>query len=187
MKKIHVFLAIFAFAIISCNNKTADKVSDMEMDSSVTMDGTMMMTDSIEVVNDTTNSDVLNNVDESKTVKTNNPADGKYALSETNWKLVQLNGKEVPTNGKENILNLDSKSGTFTAFAGCNNLRGSYTMVKSTKLTFAKIISTKMACQNGNKEAEFIQTLEKTQTYTVNDDVLLLYNGKKEIAKFVIK
>jgi hypothetical protein len=56
-KNTHVILVIFAFAVWIVTIKQPTRLLDKEMDSSVTMDGTILMTDSIEVVNDTTNSD----------------------------------------------------------------------------------------------------------------------------------
>jgi heat shock protein HslJ len=189
MKKIYLVLAIFALTITSCNNKTADKINDMEMDSSVTMDATMMHRDSIHVMTETDsmNSNLPNNLDESKTIKTTDPSEGKYSLSETKWILVQLNNKEVPRKEKENYINLNSKMGTFSAYAGCNGINGSYVMEKSTNLIFSKISSTRMACKDGSLENEFLQSLENSQTYTINENELLLFNGKKQLAKFVIK
>jgi heat shock protein HslJ len=186
MKKMYAFLAILTLTITSCNNKTTDKFSDMEMDSSVTMDGTMMM-DSTQVVSNSMNPNLPNNLEESKTTKTTDSSEGKYSLSETKWILVQLNNKDVPRKDKENYINLNSKSGTFNAFAGCNGINGSYVMEKSTKLIFSKIESTRMACKDGSLENEFLKALESSQTYTINDDELLLFNGRRQLAKFVIK
>jgi heat shock protein HslJ len=44
-----------------------------------------------------------------------------------------------------------------------------------------------MACKDGSLEDEFLQSLENSQTYTINENELLLFNGKKQLAKFVIK
>jgi heat shock protein HslJ len=189
MKKMYVLLAIFVISITSCNNKTTDNANEMELDSSVTMDGTSIASDSVsvDVENDTMNTDLPNNLEVSKTTKTIDPSKGKYSLSETKWILVQLNNKEVPRMEKENYMILDSKAGTFNAFASCNGINGSYIMEKSTKLIFAKITSTRMACKDGSLENEFLKALESSQTYTINDDELLLFNGRRQLAKFVIK
>jgi copper homeostasis protein (lipoprotein) len=130
----------------------------------------------------------LNDRLEAKTViKTGNPAVGKFTLAETKWKLVELNGKPVKQVGKKPyILKLNSKDGRFSAFAGCNNMMGSYVMKTSYSLTFSGVASTMMACPNMDLEQKFGTMLEKVDNYVIVEDKLQLNKAKMApLARFV--
>ena len=116
------------------------------------------------------------NIDETK---------GKYALAETKWKLVELNGTAVKSDtSKEYFINLDSKSGKFAAFAGCNSISGSFVMKATTKLLFTNVMATEKACANANVEEKFTKALSKVDNYMIEGTMLHFHNGKKAVAKF---
>jgi len=132
-------------------------------------------------VNETTVN--LNNKMEAKTViKKVNPAVGKVTLAETKWKLVELHGKKIKQNGKKMyFLKLNSKDGKFRAYAGCNNFSGNYVMPSAFGIAFTNVISTEMACIDMELESRFSKMLENTDRYTLNDNILQLKKGKKEV------
>jgi copper homeostasis protein (lipoprotein) len=122
----------------------------------------------------------LNDRIESKTViKTGNPAVGKFTLAETKWKLVELNGKPVKQIGnKDYFLKLNSKDGRFSAYAGCNNLMGSYVMKTTFSLSFSGVASTMMACTNMDLEQKFGAMLEKVDNYVIVENKLQLNKAR---------
>src|SRR4030095_13252709 len=70
---------------------------------------------------------------------------------------------------------------TFTGKGGCNNLRGKFS-VKGSSIKFAAIISTKMACDNLDKENAFLNLLEnRISEYTFLGNELLLRDGASNI------
>ena len=125
----------------------------------------------------------LNNKMEAKTViKKVNPAVGKVALAETQWKLMTLNGKVIKSKGKKiYFLRLNSKGGKYVAYAGCNRFAGSYIMPSAFGIVFANTIATKMACPNMAVETAFSKALQETERYTLQDNILSLYKGPKEL------
>ncbi|HEV8287319.1 MAG TPA: META domain-containing protein [Chitinophagaceae bacterium] len=70
---------------------------------------------------------------------------------------------------------------TFAGKGGCNNMSGKFS-VKGSSVKFNSIISTKMACNNIDKENTFFNLLEnRVSEYTYNGDQLLLRDGSSNI------
>lgn len=188
MKKIYLILGMTFLTIVSCQKKETSE-AETSTDTIVNQDTTQVAyeideTDSTAV--DSSDVDLLNEMSTSTTNKTTDPSKGRYALAETKWKLVELNGKAVKSaTNKDYFINLDSKSGKFAAYAGCNNFAGTFVMKSTGKLAFSKIIGTKMACPNMNFENDFIATIEKTDNYMIEKEELHLHKGKGMLAKFV--
>jgi heat shock protein HslJ len=69
----------------------------------------------------------------------------------------------------------------FTGRGGCNNMDGKFS-VKGSSIKFGPIISTKMACDNMDKENAFFTLLEnRISEYTFKGDELLLRDGASNI------
>ena len=191
MKKFYLIAAIALLTFSSC--KKTEDVSDQTNSDTIAVQDTTMMKD--EMMKDTTMVDssamdtskvqLLDKMSTKTTTKNVDETKGKYALAETKWKLVELNGKPVKnTSDKEYFINLDSKSGKFAAFAGCNKLNGSFVMTDATKLSFTNVMSTKMACPNSDVENKFTKALSKVDNYMIEGAMLHFHNGKKAVAKF---
>ncbi|MBA4134488.1 MAG: hypothetical protein C0525_07165 [Flavobacterium sp.] len=125
----------------------------------------------------------LNNRMEAQTIiKKVNPAVGKATLAETKWRLMTLNGKIVKQNGsKDYFIKLNSKDGRFTAYAGCNNIAGSYVMPSAFGLSFSNATMTRMACPNMELESRFAKALEQTDRYSLKDNILKFQKGKTTV------
>lgn len=192
MKKL-LFTAVFALIIFTSCKKTENETIENE-NATTEMQGTSSPDSSVveTVTIDSTNSKGKLNDKISVGVSTTktifDPAKGKFALSETKWKLVELNGTVISnTTGKDFYMNLDSKSAKFAANVGCNNIVGAYNMVAETKLLFSKIMSTKMNCSNADLESKFIKTLERVDNYSITDSgktLNLFKENTKDIARF---
>ena len=112
-------------------------------------------------------------------IKTVNPAEGKFALAKTHWKLIELDGKKVKQKGKKDFyIKLNSKDGKFHGYAGCNNFNGIYAMPKSFEISFSNITSTKMACNNMDLETKLMKTLDEVDSYNIKGNILLLKKEK---------
>ena len=188
MRKIFIIISVVFLSVTSCQNKEKTETTT-ENDTIVNQDATMVGKDT--VVADTTKIDssdveLLNKMSTKTTIKTTDPSKGKFALAETKWKLVELNGKAVKsTSNKDYFINLDSKSGKFAAYAGCNSLAGTFVMKATGKLAFSKIIATRMACPNMEFESNFIKTIEKTDNYMIEGKMLHFHKAKgAALAKF---
>lgn len=117
-----------------------------------------------------------------------NPAVGKHTLAETKWKLIKLNGKTVKQKGsKTNFIKINSSDGKFSAYAGCNNIMGSYAMPKVNSISFSEIGATRMACPDMSIENEFMRMLKETTHYVLDKDNLTFFGtSKTPIATFVV-
>lgn len=117
-----------------------------------------------------------------------NPAEGKYTLAETKWKLVTLNKKNISQKGKKAyFIKMNSKDGMFKAFAGCNSIGGSYDMPSADRLLFSEIAMTEMACANMELESNFTKMLEEVAIYKLDKETLTLFSeGKRVLAKFEV-
>jgi heat shock protein HslJ len=94
------------------------------------------------------------------------------------WVLEQLNGQKVSlTDFSKELPNLEinSSSNQFMGFSGCNRMNGQLFFEKGL-LRFTKVITTRMACGDNNKENEFLKTLQSTTNYKVENRRLTLTN-----------
>ena len=196
MKNIYFIVAVLFIGFTSCKNTENTDAENSNDTISVQQDEATEMKDSVSydstatseasaAADSTESSDgKLNKMSTSTSVSYTDPSEGKYPLAETKWRLVQLNGNNVdPTTRKDYYMNFDSKSGTFKAFVGCNRITGTYFMKATKKLSFSKISATKKGCDNINFENDFIKTIQKTDNYMVEGNVLHLHSGKLAIAK----
>lgn len=134
-----------------------------------------------------TTSEKLNNRMVVKTViKEVDPAEGKFTLAKTKWKLIELNGKKVRQKGnKAYFIKLNSNDGKFNGYAGCNTFSGNYVMPSPRALAFTNIVSTRMACPNMELEAQVLAMLETVDNYRIKSDILYLRKTKMTtVAKF---
>lgn len=192
MNKYFSILAFVLLVLVGCKKETtptdvdAEQAADTTVVESQTTDVDTTMTDT--AVTDGTDVDLPNKLSVEKTMTYTDPADGRFTLSENRWLLSELNGKAVSNKTSIDFyINLDSKSGKFSGFAGCNNINGDYTMKKAGKLAFSKVTSTRKSCQDLKTETDFMAALAKVDNYMVEGDMLHLHKGKVAVAKFKVK
>lgn len=102
------------------------------------------------------------------------------------WVLEELNGFKVfPTDFQKELprLEINSAENRFMGYGGCNSISGSIFYEKDL-LRFSKVISTMMACAQGNKESDFTKALQSTTTYSIENNRLTLSNPSGKILVF---
>jgi putative lipoprotein len=73
-----------------------------------------------------------------------------------------------------------NNDGTLTGFSGCNNFNGGYTLSGKTtefgkEITIGPLASTKMYCADtADFETSYLNNLQKTQTYTIPNNTMML-------------
>ena len=195
MKNVYFTAAVLFFAFTSCKNSDATNENETAVDTTAVQQETMAENDSLNSVVDSTTTTVTDSTEAGSDVKLPNkisttekviPGEkGKFALAETKWKLVELNGKAVnQKTSRDYFINFDSKSGTFKSFVGCNRISGNYFMKATGKLGFTNIITTRMACNDNNAERDFFNNLQKVDNYMIEGKMMHLHVGKKAVAKF---
>ncbi len=86
------------------------------------------------------------------------------------------NGNRPPT------LRLESATTRASGFAGCNRFSGPYTL-SGDSLSFGPLISTKMACAQGNDvEVAYLAALAEVRSFTATDSVLTLRGSGAPVA-----
>jgi heat shock protein HslJ len=109
-------------------------------------------------------------------------------LTETYWKLTELMGAPIfmtPGTKTEMRMILKKEGNQVSGNGGCNNFRGSYTLLEGNRLSFSPLVSTRMACGNMEKETIFTELLQKADNYSIKGNVLSLNKGRMApLAKF---
>lgn len=111
-------------------------------------------------------------------------------LKNSKWRLVKLNGKTIEKNkdNKKEFGITFNTDGRFFAFAGCNNMAGSYELKEDvSSVKFSKVASTMMACEDMITEQEFAKVLEMVDNYNLDGKTLKLNKAKMAtLAEFEI-
>jgi heat shock protein HslJ len=109
-------------------------------------------------------------------------------LNNTYWKLISLQGKQVPMpeDQKEAHIILKSEGQKVTGSGGCNVLNGTYELGDNNSISFSKMATTMMSCPDMETEQQFLKVFETADVYRVKGDTLLLSDSDEKIlAKFV--
>jgi heat shock protein HslJ/uncharacterized lipoprotein NlpE involved in copper resistance len=88
------------------------------------------------------------------------------------WQLVKLNNKPIENNSTKPYFIHLIKDNQFSAFVGCNSMFGEYKLENKNKITFSKVGSTKMACEDMLTEQEFAKVLEIVDNYNFDGKTL---------------
>lgn len=102
------------------------------------------------------------------------------------WVLEELNGFKVfATDYQKELprIEINSSENKFMGYGGCNAISGSIFYEKDL-LRFSKVVATRMACAQGNKEDQFIKALQSTTTYSIGDNRLTLSNPSGKLLVF---
>ncbi len=99
------------------------------------------------------------------------PRQGEHDLSNTNWRVVAINGQPVPRSGYYFTFAPDRVSGKL----GCNNIGGGYRVTGST-LTASALMMTRMACPDSGFEVEGTRIMGQPMTLSESGDRLTLSN-----------
>lgn len=115
------------------------------------------------------------------------------SLTETYWKLTQLNGKAVVmASGQqsERHFTLHNNEGRIAGFSGCNRFFGEFKSTPNSQdqgeLKFGTLGSTMMACPEVKiNDHQLFNVFENTTSYKITTGSLTLFNHKGlELARF---
>src|SRR5690625_3854265 len=101
-------------------------------------------------------------------------------LSDRYWKLTSLNNSPLDTartGPKVPHLILHPEDGIASGTGGCNSLSAVYQSSDDNSISFSRVVSTKMACQHADYEADFIRLLEEATSYSLQNDHLLFFSA----------
>ncbi len=99
------------------------------------------------------------------------------------WKLSELNGvPRVPdtTFPKKPLLIFENES-RISGNLGCNGFGGNYELQENNSIKFSDIAATQMACPNLEIEQSFLEALNTTKSFRIENNTLLFSNEKQEV------
>lgn len=106
-------------------------------------------------------------------------------LTETNWKVVELNGQNVQgKTAKEMYFFFDPSSAQFKSHSGCNLVIGEAKRPGGNSLQFTNIINSSQECSTPTIDADFLNAVQSVRQYTITGNTLLL---KKDSTTVLIK
>ena len=112
------------------------------------------------------------------------------SLVEKRWELLELNGKPIKWEGKSQkpFMILKIEDNIVNGSTGCNVLRCSYKIGDNNKITFLQGVATLKQClKNAEVEEGFINILNKTDNYLIEDKYLVLRDlDSNPVAKFEV-
>lgn len=103
------------------------------------------------------------------------------ALMDRRWELFELYGQPVRramAEAKPIALTLTSDGQRANAFVGCNTASGTFTVTADTRITFAQMAVTKMACPDMSLEDQVLNAITTSDTYAVRGDTLRMTKGR---------
>jgi putative lipoprotein len=101
-------------------------------------------------------------------------------LTDTTWRLVEINGQAAtPGAGANDLtLTLGSDESQVSGFSGCNQFAGSFTL-EGDQLSFGPLASTRKMCADGmEQEAQYQEALAKVGRFELNEGALSLFDGE---------
>ena len=109
----------------------------------------------------------------------------KIELTGKYLKLVRLNGKQVEAGSREPFIRFRAEDTRVNGNSGCNMFNGKYELAEGNRIKFSPFAMTKMACMDNNTEEEFMKVLEKTTSYSLTSNELILQDEfETTLAKF---
>lgn len=115
------------------------------------------------------------------------PTSSKASLTNTYWKLVELDGARVsmtPEQEREVRITLDD-NGKVTGFTGCNRVMGGYT-VAADVLRFTQLAGTRMMCPPPAMQLEsaVLANLNSVTGFRIEGEQLILFKGRAPVARY---
>jgi len=101
------------------------------------------------------------------------------------WFLQPVLASDTAT-GKIPRLLFDLSAKRFSGNTGCNNMSGQFDFTDSSLQFNQRIITTKMACI-GYNEKEFLETLLRTNSYRLQNGMLILLFNQTELSRWTRK
>ncbi|MBB4844316.1 putative lipoprotein YbaY/heat shock protein HslJ [Paucibacter oligotrophus] len=116
-------------------------------------------------------------------------AAGQASLTETYWKLIELDGQKPPAPAaqqREVQITLHKQNQRVSGSSGCNRLMGSFKQEGAAGLSFSRMAGTMMACspQAMDTEQKVHAMLAATSAYRIEGEHLVLLSGRRVLARF---
>lgn len=106
-------------------------------------------------------------------------------LAGKHWKLIRLNGKPVESGEREAFMSFTEEENRVNGNSSCNMFNGKYELAEGNRIKFSPFAMTKMACIGNYIEGELMKVFEKTTSYSITSNELILQDEyETTLAKF---
>ena len=104
------------------------------------------------------------------------------------YTLVEMKGLPVQLSGtrRDAYIDFTESEKRFSGNAGCNQMSGNYALDKR-DISFTDVITTKMSCPDIEFETVFLDLLGKVNRYEMENDDIVLKDGRKELLRLRIR
>lgn len=111
----------------------------------------------------------------------------KGGITETFWKLKELNGEKIKLHelDSEPYVMVSPDSTNISGNCGCNNFMGNCKIKKRNRIDIEKVATTQMYCPSLPFENEVLDMLNNTNAYLIVSDTLILFNGDMPVGMFI--
>lgn len=108
-----------------------------------------------------------------------------YQLTGQKWILKSLNDSAIDlVNNQVPYIEFNDTTKRISAYGGCNRMGGTYVLTENNGIKFEQMMSTKMACPNMQIEDFLGRAIAESDTYQINDNILMLQKGFVTLAEF---
>ncbi|MEO5651068.1 MAG: META domain-containing protein, partial [Ginsengibacter sp.] len=107
------------------------------------------------------------------------------ALSQNEWKLIEVLGAKVPSSSQAGLLFSPGTVNKVSGSTGCNRMTGTYETGTNNSIKFPPLATTRMACLDegvNGIEGKFLEALSKATSWEISGNELLLKNGSAALA-----
>ena len=97
------------------------------------------------------------------------------------WIIVEVNGQPVVKSEQMRqtpFIHFHSEDTRVHAYAGCNQMSGTYELAEGNRIRFSALMSTKMACEDMSLEDQMGKIFEQIDNYSISDDMLSLNRAR---------
>jgi putative lipoprotein len=126
---------------------------------------------------------MVSKVVRTKTGKVEPPLKSNANLTNTYWKLTELNGEPAILGAGKRELHmiLVSEGRRVKGFSGCNRFTGSF-IAREGQINFSQMVSTMKACLEGmEQEQSFLKALKESPRFNIEGDNLLLQGADGQV------
>lgn len=109
-----------------------------------------------------------------------------FDLTDNQWNLTELNGGEFElSEGFDTAPYIafvrEEEENKITGNAGCNSYFGDYELSEGNSISFSKMGATMMACPNHELEQSYLDAVETTVSFIIDQNTLSFLNEEGEV------
>lgn len=107
------------------------------------------------------------------------PAADRAELVGTRWDFQTISGEDIGATADRTTPHLSfTEDGKVSGHTGCNPINGTYSMEEGLRISFSDVATGLAFCEDVPYESDLLETLNRTDNYTLSNGVLSLNKGR---------